>query len=149
MWSHSCTFTGPVLLFLYWPYVGRPLCIPFLPLVSTSPQIRSKVNQKKRREKGGGVVVVVEVVGRECPLFSLHVVLVLFSEVVVQGGRESRGRERTGGCFPFSELRGHVGALTCNASWVINPSRWMCHWLAHGQDFSRSSLETQCYWVTK
>lgn len=36
----------------------------------------------------------VEVVGRECPLFSLHVVLVLYSTVVFQGGRESRGREK-------------------------------------------------------
>ena len=27
------------------------------------------------------------------------------------------------GCFSFSELPGHVGALTCNASWVINPEQ--------------------------
>lgn len=45
------------------------------------------------------------------------------------------------GCFSFSELPRHVGALTCHASWVINPSRWMHHRLAHVQ---REVLE-KCY----
>lgn len=51
----GCTFTCPVVLSpsLYWPYDEHPLSIPFLPLVSSSPQIRSGVTQEKSGEKRG------------------------------------------------------------------------------------------------
>lgn len=77
-------------------------------------------------EKGGGV-------GRECPLFPQRVEVSLCVLVLVFVFKETRSEKQKvegGGCFSFSELPRHVGALTCNASWVINPSRLMHHWSA-------------------
>lgn len=81
------------------------------------------------------------VVGRECPLFSLRVVIVwrirsvrscagLSSTVGYFSHSEKEkveGQSSVERCFSSSQLPGHVGALTCSASWVINPSRWMRH----------------------
>lgn len=135
---HSCTFTRLVSLSLYWPYVRRPLSIAFLPLVLTSPRIRSKVSQEKGGEGGsrGGGWQGVSCVFPACCVssqVSLYVLVLVLSskashfsqsEQEKAEGEETRGE----GCFSLTHLPGRVGALTCNASWVINPSRWMHHW---------------------
>lgn len=41
-------------------------------------------------------------------------------------------------CFSFSELPGHVCALTCMVSWVIKQSRWLFGLFENGQ-----------YWVAR
>lgn len=51
--SRSCTFTCPDYSSLYWADVKRTPRIPFPPLVSATPQIRSEVKQKKRGEWRG------------------------------------------------------------------------------------------------
>lgn len=48
------------------------------------------------------------------------------------------GRPEGERCFSFSELPGHVCALTCMVSWVIKPSRWLFELFETGQ-----------YWVNR
>lgn len=124
---------------LYWPYAGRPLNIPFQPLVSSAPQIRSGVSQKKSREKKGrggwqwlaGSVLYVSTEA------SLYAPVFAFKGPAHFSHREE-GRPEGERCFSFSELPGHVCAPTCMVSWVIKPSRWLFELFEPGQ-----------YWVTR
>lgn len=109
----------------YTDLTEHPLSIPFQPLVSSAPQIRSGVSQEKSREKRGrgwwwlaGSVLYFSVEA------SLYGPVFAFKGPTRFSHREE-GRPEGGRCFSFSELPGHVCALTCPASWVIKPSRWI------------------------
>lgn len=135
LWDHFNQRGYMYLLVLHWPALSGPLSLPNLTLCWTTtehsiPDTCLKLStdkvrgqpEEERREKGKGVAVV----GREGPLyerrgFSLRSCVCLQRPCSFFNREEGRAEGER--CCSFSELPGHVCALTCMVSWLIKPSR--------------------------